>query len=102
MTAAAGVAQASHALRLPADLTWHTHARCRGTDADKFYPEKGGAGSSEAAKRLCRVCPVRGECLRYAMDAGELYGVWGGFNQAERRVMRREQRRVEVAVEVAG
>ena len=41
---------------------------------------------------LCIACPVRAECLEYAMrnwtdGAGE--GVWGGFVAAERRVIRR-------------
>ncbi len=32
----------------------------------------------EQAKRLCRGCPVRRECLSGALERGEQWGVWGG------------------------
>ena len=37
------------------------------------------------AKRICRNCPVRTECLAYALDYGMEYGVWGGMTERERR-----------------
>lgn len=63
--------------------SWWGDAICSSTDPDAFYPEKGG--STREAKRICRNCPVRTECLAYAISAGEPAGVWGGMSERERR-----------------
>ena len=44
----------------------------------------------EAAKAVCRQCDVREECLQYAIDSNQEYGIWGGLTEEERRYMRRE------------
>src|SRR4029450_8391295 len=41
-----------------------------------------------AAKRLCLGCPVRAECATHALTVGEEYGVWGGFSETERTMLR--------------
>ena len=41
------------------------------------------------ARQLCFECPVKALCLSYALDAGELFGVWGGVSPRERRNMLR-------------
>jgi WhiB family redox-sensing transcriptional regulator len=38
----------------------------------------------QAAKKICAGCVVQVACLRYALDAGEPCGVWGGMTAAER------------------
>ncbi|MET8334332.1 WhiB family transcriptional regulator [Streptosporangium canum] len=65
---------------------WMAQARCAEVDPDRWFPEKGA--SSRAAKRVCRSCEVRAECLTYALDNGEDFGVWGGLSEAERRPLR--------------
>jgi WhiB family redox-sensing transcriptional regulator len=40
-------------------------------------------------RSLCRACPVRQECLDYAMADDSLRGLWGGPNDAQRRELRR-------------
>lgn len=68
----------------PADKTaWVEDALCAQTNPDAFYPEKGG--STREAKQVCLGCPVRSECLEYAMDRGERFGIWGGKSERERR-----------------
>nr|WP_073702803.1 WhiB family transcriptional regulator [Nocardiopsis sp. TSRI0078] len=65
---------------------WQEHAACRGQDPDLWFPHQGG--SVRAAKRVCRWCPVQINCLAEAMKRGELYGVWGGASEDERRQFR--------------
>lgn len=51
-------------------------------DPSAFFPETGN--SHYVAKELCRLCPVKLECLEYALGANETYGVWGGLGPDER------------------
>jgi WhiB family redox-sensing transcriptional regulator len=39
----------------------------------------------DKAKQICAVCEVRRECLDYALAAREVYGIWGGLTEIERR-----------------
>src|SRR5215472_6468427 len=48
------------------DQSWQDRALCAQTDPEAFFPEKGG--STREAKRVCRGCEVRAECLEYALE----------------------------------
>ncbi len=61
---------------------WAGDARCREIDADIFFPEKGQR--SKPAKAVCRRCEVQAECLEYAIENQEQYGVFGGLSARER------------------
>jgi WhiB family redox-sensing transcriptional regulator len=80
--------------RVPAgdEGDWRRHAVCRGEDPELFFP-LGSAGPAlaqiVAAKAVCARCPVREECLRFAMRTGQGYGIWGGLTEDERRNLRR-------------
>jgi len=63
---------------------WRDRALCAQIGGDIWFPEKGG-DSGVAAKRVCRACPVTAECLAYALEMGEEYGVWGGMSPQQRR-----------------
>ena len=65
---------------------WHHQAACRGCDPDLFYPERGATVT--AAKAICAACPVRGECLDYALEVGEHHGIWGGTSERQRKRIR--------------
>lgn len=67
------------------ELGWQDRALCAETDPEGFFPEKGG--SAAQAKRVCRGCEVRAECLEYALANGERFGIWGGLSERERRLL---------------
>lgn len=66
---------------------WADEAICAQTDPDAFFPEKGG--STKEAKRICQGCPVREDCLNYAIEHDERFGIWGGHSERERRAIKR-------------
>lgn len=66
---------------------------CAQADPEEFFPEKGA--STSQAKRVCASCPVRAECLEYALDRGERYGIWGGTSERQRRALLAERRAIE-------
>lgn len=68
-------------------LAWQADALCAQTDPEAFFPEKGG--STREAKRICDGCEVRSECLDYALQNDERFGIWGGLSERERRKLRR-------------
>ena len=68
-------------------LPWASEAKCLHAEPDTFFPEKGG--STREAKRICVDCPVRDECLEFALANDERFGIWGGLSERERRRLRR-------------
>lgn len=68
-------------------LGWQERALCAQTDPEAFFPEKGG--STREAKLVCMRCDVRSECLDYALQHDERFGIWGGLSERERRRLRR-------------
>jgi len=75
---------------------WDVHARCKkGVDPELFFVIDDDRASAlrdaqEAkAKEVCKKCPVSGNCLDYAIEYDEKYGVWGGATTAERRAAKR-------------
>ncbi|MEU7086040.1 WhiB family transcriptional regulator [Streptomyces achromogenes] len=75
---------------------WREHAACRHEDPDLFFPI-GTTGpaqvQTERAKAVCGSCPVRGQCLDWALDTGQSIGVWGGTTELERRALQRRRAR---------
>ncbi|WP_170165653.1 MULTISPECIES: WhiB family transcriptional regulator [Agrococcus] len=68
-------------------LGWQADALCAETDPEAFFPEKGG--STRDAKRICESCDVRQQCLEYALENDERFGIWGGLSERERRKLRK-------------
>jgi WhiB family transcriptional regulator, redox-sensing transcriptional regulator len=52
---------------------------------DPFFSETPGGEAEADALAMCSICPVREICLAYAVDTGQMFGVWGGKTQAEIR-----------------
>jgi WhiB family redox-sensing transcriptional regulator len=70
------------------DASWRDAALCAQSDPEAWFPEKGG--SSREAKAVCRMCLVRADCLEYALDKQEKFGIWGGMSERERRRIKRQ------------
>lgn len=62
---------------------WMSRGLCAQTDPESFFPDKGG--STREAKRTCMACEVRTDCLAYALEHQEWFGIWGGLSERERR-----------------
>lgn len=68
---------------------WRSHAGCRSVPREVFFPVNTRITSQEtrAALAICRLCPVREQCLASAIDNREYYGIWGGTTEVMRRPM---------------
>ncbi len=66
---------------------WQDRALCAQTDPEAFFPEKGG--STREAKKVCLTCEVRDDCLEYALQHDERFGIWGGLSERERRKLKK-------------
>lgn len=91
--------------------TWRTQAACRGQDTSLFFTEKEDLSGLtplqkqrrqakkdftdpnlpgnmiSRARLLCVKCPVRKECLKFAIENGIVHGMYGGQPPRERRGM---------------
>lgn len=74
---------------------WMLFVNCGGVDPDLFFPERGA--SQKEAKAVCRSCVVREDCLEYALENDEKFGIWGGLSERERRRYRRQLARAKAA-----
>ncbi len=73
---------------------WLDHAACRRSDPELFFPAsdiRAARPQVEAAKKVCRRCPVRGTCLSWAVDNGQQAGIWGGLTEEERHRLSRRR-----------
>lgn len=65
--------------------SWALRANCGGTPPallDFFGKTRVDWGTS---KGICKGCPVRRDCLEYALNARMVHGVWGGLDPLELR-----------------
>jgi WhiB family transcriptional regulator, redox-sensing transcriptional regulator len=72
---------------------WEERAACRGEDATLFFGPNHAETKREReqreaiAKEICAACPVVLPCRDHALRHGEVYGVWGGLGELERRAV---------------
>lgn len=85
---------AQRALAIVPEDDWQDHGKCLSMDPNLWFPEDEPLKEQRlwmeaTAKRQCYICPVRMECLRYALRNREDFGTWGGYNSEELRRLRR-------------
>jgi len=77
-------------------MPWQDEAACNTFDPELFFPV-GATGDAvpqiNAAKAVCRSCPVVGRCLEFALASRQDFGVWGGMSEEERKSLRRSRQR---------
>ena len=76
------------------DSNWRVFAACRGQGDLFFSPaaftkndiesESEKAKREKRAKEICKRCPVVYECLAFAFDNEEPFGIWGGLTRRQR------------------
>ena len=72
------------------ETKWQNESLCAKKEnkhlVDFFFSDK--PEEKYAAKNLCFSCPVRKDCIKYALEAKEIWGVWGGRDENEiRRIL---------------
>lgn len=65
------------------EVDWAERARCRDQEPELFFAR--GLAEAKPAIRVCSRCPVRDECLDYALENEIDHGVWGGLTERQRR-----------------
>jgi WhiB family redox-sensing transcriptional regulator len=87
---------------------WRSVGACLKADPDIFFPISMTGRAVEQitlAKAICGSCPVREECLAFALTNDTGYGIWGGTTPEERQRSRRReqrQRRARLLAQPAG
>lgn len=69
------------------DLSWQVDSECSKPENKHLMEYFFSTKSSEKyeAKNLCFSCPVREQCLRWALENRQIWGIWGGRDEGEIR-----------------
>lgn len=62
-------------------------------DAEIFFPSytEGGEFTVAMAKKVCRGCEIKNECLAFGLHTGDQWAILGGTTPAERTAIKRNQ-----------
>ncbi len=98
MTARTGTPHGSHNRLQRPDWSWQEEAWGRGKGLGLFFGPDGERQPERdvrerKAKKICDGCPVRRECLDFALSRPEKYGLYGGLSEDERASERRRRMR---------
>lgn len=64
---------------------WMAYGACLETGGEIFFPAVGDVETADRARDICDGCDVRNQCLTYALERREKYGIWGSTNERQRR-----------------
>lgn len=69
---------------------WIEEGRCRGVETSYWFADDEDVSDSTRrfAVEYCETCPVRLQCLSFAVLNNEKHGVWGGSTRRHRRRLR--------------
>lgn len=66
----------------PDDHGWRADAACLEYPAEMWFPETGDPAHD--ARRICSGCPVKTECLLFALEHKTEFGIFGGLGYKQR------------------
>ena len=66
---------------------WAVFSACRETDPGIFFAST--RDDERAALVVCSTCSVKDDCLGFALETRERFGVWGGTSERERKKLMR-------------
>lgn len=70
---------------------WPQQGLCVGDDPEKWFPVHGKDPNLAASRMICAACPVKLQCLEFALETQSDDGVFGGLSGAERVRLRSER-----------
>lgn len=75
---------------------WQDDAACKGMNREIFYeglnPDKRRQNRPNViALATCQECPVRQECLNFALENEDEWGIWGGLIPEQRALLSLEE-----------
>lgn len=72
-------------------MDWTEKAACKNENSEVFFcdsPDKNiNMNRQTYAKSICKKCEVAAECLMYAINNNEAFGIWGSFAPKERNAL---------------
>lgn len=77
---------------LVADLSWQDEAACRGLPTEWWFPDQGGSRECKRAKEICHGCPVKLQCLQFAIEVHDRHGIYGELSLKDRRRWNQERK----------
>lgn len=87
------------------NVDWRHRAGCRDVDPELFFPlgtKESAATQTERAKAVCARCPVKRDCLDFALVTHLKEGVYGGLDETERAARRRSWIKAQARQRKAG
>jgi WhiB family redox-sensing transcriptional regulator len=65
---------------------WETQAKCKTPEVfGKYDFFTTDTEEKNEIKNICFTCPVRADCVKFALENGEIWGIWGGKDENEIR-----------------
>jgi WhiB family redox-sensing transcriptional regulator len=72
---------------------WIGKAACYGKGSELFFSDSTfktiNKKMIEQAKNVCRTCSVSADCLAYAINQDERFGIWGGYSSKELSILKK-------------
>ena len=67
---------------------WRARAACKDINTELFFPDMRGINADKYIKENlpCHKCKVKQDCIDFADDTGEEWGIWGGEYRTPKRM----------------